>query len=43
MTPITALTARQYGIPEGTQGLVVAEAEAQAALAGVRAGDMLNR
>jgi len=41
VTPITALTARQYGIPEGTQGLVVAEAEAQAALAGVRAGDML--
>ncbi len=41
VTPITPLTARQYGIPERIQGLVVAEAEAQAATAGIRAGDML--
>jgi S1-C subfamily serine protease len=41
VTPITPLTARQYGIRDGTRGLVVAEAEAQAALVGIRAGDLL--
>ncbi len=41
VTPITPLTARQYSIPDGMQGLVVAEAEAGAATAGVRAGDVV--
>jgi hypothetical protein len=41
VAPITSLTANQYNIPYGTQGLVVAEAEGQAAAAGLRAGDVL--
>jgi hypothetical protein len=41
VTPITALTARQYGISENTRGLAVAEAEGQAATAGVKAGDVV--
>ena len=41
VTPITQLTARQYGIPAGIRGLLVAEAEAQAALAGIKAGDVV--
>ncbi|MFC1596780.1 hypothetical protein ACFL5Q_02430 [Planctomycetota bacterium] len=41
VTPITSLTANQYGIPAGTRGLLVAEAEAQAATAGVKAGDVV--
>ncbi len=41
VSPITPLTARQYGIAGGTQGLVVAEAEAQAAMAGFKAGDVI--
>jgi len=42
VTPITPLTATQYGIPAGTRGLVVAEAEAQAAAVGVKAGDVVE-
>lgn len=41
VAPITPLTAGQYGIPDGTRGLVVAEAEGQAATAGLNAGDVL--
>jgi len=41
VTPITTLTARQYAVPEGTQGLVIAEAEAQAAVVGLKAGDVV--
>jgi membrane-associated protease RseP (regulator of RpoE activity) len=41
VTPITQLTARQYGIPAGTGGLVVAEAEGQAAMVGIKAGDVV--
>jgi len=41
VAPITPLTAGQYKIPYGTRGLVVAEAEGQAAVAGLRAGDVL--
>jgi hypothetical protein len=41
VTPITPLTARQYGVFDGTPGLVVAEAEGQAATVGIRAGDVV--
>jgi len=41
VTPITPLTARQYGIFNGTRGLVVAEAEGQAARVGIKAGDVV--
>ncbi len=41
VSPITPLTARQYGISEGTQGLVVAEAEVPAAVVGIKAGDVI--
>ncbi len=41
VTPITPLTARQYGIPNGIPGLVVAEAEIPAATVGIRAGDVI--
>jgi len=41
VTPITTLTATQYGIPPGTRGLVVTDAEAQAAIVGVKAGDVV--
>ncbi len=41
VSPITPLTARQYGIPDGTQGLVVAEVEVQAATVGIKAGDVI--
>ena len=41
VTPVTTLTATQYGIPHGTVGLIVAEAEGGAAVAGVKAGDVI--
>ncbi len=41
VSPITPLTARQYGIADGTRGLVVAEAEVQATVAGIKAGDVI--
>lgn len=41
VVPITRLTAVQYGIPANMRGLVVAEAEGQAAISGVRAGDVV--
>ena len=41
VSPITPLTAQQYGIPGGTQGLVVAEAEVPAAAVGIEAGDVI--
>ena len=41
VAPITSLTAGQYNIPVDTRGLVVAEAEGRAAVAGLRAGDVL--
>lgn len=41
VVPVTNITAAQYGLPAGTAGLVVAEAEGVAAAAGVRAGDLL--
>jgi hypothetical protein len=41
VVPITNLTASQYSIPPGVRGLVVAEAEGQAAVSGVQAGDVL--
>ena len=40
VTPITALTAGQYGVPQGA-GLIVAEAEGAAAVAGIKAGDVM--
>ena len=40
VTPITPLTASQYGVPQGA-GLIVAEAEAAAAVAGIKAGDVM--
>ncbi|MHC4176051.1 MAG: magnetochrome domain-containing protein [Planctomycetota bacterium] len=41
VAPITPLTARQYGISNGTRGLVVAEAEGQATMVGIKAGDLV--
>jgi len=41
VAPITPVTASQYGIPQGTPGLVVAEAESTAAVTGLRAGDVV--
>ncbi len=41
VAPITSVTALQYGIPYGTQGLVIAEAEAQALTVGLKAGDVV--
>jgi len=41
VAPITPLTAGQYGIPNGICGLVVAEAEGQAAVADLKAGDVV--
>lgn len=41
VSPITGLTANQYRLPPGSRGLVVAEAEAQAQAAGLRAGDVV--
>lgn len=41
VAPITPLTAVQYGIPYGTKGLVVAGADARAAIAGLKAGDVV--
>jgi S1-C subfamily serine protease len=42
VAPITQLTATQFGIPLGTQGLVVSEAEAAGAVAGLKAGDVIT-
>jgi serine protease Do len=41
LAPLSQLTAAQFSIPAGTQGLVVVEAEAQAAVAGLKPGDVL--
>ena len=41
VTPVTPLTSSQYGVPLGTVGLIVAEAETTAAVAGVKAGDVV--
>lgn len=41
VAPITPITAGQYKIPEDILGLVVSEAEGLAALAGLKAGDVL--
>jgi hypothetical protein len=41
VVPITRLTRVQYGIPANMRGLVVAEAEGQAAISGVSAGDVV--
>ena len=41
VTPVTPLTSSQYGVPLGTVGLIVAEAETAAAVAGVKAGDVV--
>ncbi|MBI4704539.1 MAG: PDZ domain-containing protein [Deltaproteobacteria bacterium] len=41
ISPIAAMTARQFGIDAGTAGLVVVEAEGPAAAAGLRPGDVL--
>lgn len=41
VAPVTPLTAAQYGIPDNIPGLVVAEVEAQALTAGVKAGDVV--
>jgi len=41
VAPITPITGRQYQIPYGTQGLVVVEVEGSAAIAGLKAGDVV--
>lgn len=41
VAPITPITGRQYQIPYGTQGLVVVEVEGPAAIAGLKAGDVV--
>ncbi len=41
VVPITKLTATQYKLPSNIRGLVLAETEAQAATAGLMAGDVL--
>ncbi|MCP4678533.1 MAG: hypothetical protein GY854_24090 [Deltaproteobacteria bacterium] len=41
VAPITPLTAKQYSVPPEVGGLIVAEAEAQAAAGGVKAGDVV--
>lgn len=41
VAPITPITGRQYQIPYGTRGLVVVEAEGPAAIAGLKAGDVV--
>jgi hypothetical protein len=42
VAPISSLTAKQYSLPPGLPGLVVVEAEAQAAVVGAKAGDVLQ-
>ena len=42
VTPITTLTANQYGVPLGTVGLIVAEVEGAGAVAGLKAGDVVS-
>jgi hypothetical protein len=41
VAPITSLTSKQFNLAEGTSGLVVVEAEAQAAVGGIRPGDVV--
>jgi predicted metalloprotease with PDZ domain len=41
LSPISQITATQFSIPAGTQGLVIVEAEGAAALAGLKPGDVL--
>ncbi|MCU0694871.1 MAG: magnetochrome domain-containing protein [Polyangiaceae bacterium] len=41
VAPISPLTATQFKLPEGTFGLIVVEAEAQAATLGLKPGDVL--
>jgi len=41
VAPITQLTRTQFGLAAGTQGVVVVEAEAQAATAGLKPGDVV--
>jgi len=42
VVPITALTAKQFGVPAQLAGVVVSEVEAQAATAGIKAGDVIT-
>ncbi len=41
VAPITNITAVQYGIAQGTRGLVIVEADLQAGASGLRAGDVV--
>jgi hypothetical protein len=41
VAPITTVTAAQFGIPPGIKGIIISDAEAQAAVAGLKAGDVL--
>ncbi|MBI5538300.1 MAG: PDZ domain-containing protein [Deltaproteobacteria bacterium] len=41
LSPLTPVTATQFNIPADTRGLVVVEAEAQAATVGLKPGDVL--
>ena len=41
VAPITSLTASQYNLPQRLQGVVIPDAEAQAAAAGILAGDVV--
>jgi hypothetical protein len=41
VSPITSTSATRYGIPPSTEGLLVAEGEADARAAGIKAGDVV--